>query len=105
MKMDCNDEEKGSNKYALLNLRKFNKDTSPELKQALNLLNEAGIIEWGEVGFSDEFFVMKLRDINSFNGLVGYAAKAEETDNEWANEVRALLPRAGINSPFCKIPD
>ena len=48
---------------------------------------------------------MKLRDINSFNGLVGYAAKAEETDNEWANEVRALLPRAGINSPFCKIPD
>lgn len=105
MKLDRNCNDGGLGKYALLNLRRLTEKISPEVEAALEVLSRAGVVEWGLVGEADEFFVMKLKDINSPGGLEGYANKAEETDREWASEVREMLPRAGKNSPFCKVPD
>lgn len=113
MKMDRTENSDGTGKYALLNLRKLAlcrsdspfQNFTPEIQAAIDTLDRAGVIEWGRVGEQDEFFVMKLKDINAPGGLTGYATKAAETDPEWASEVRSMLPRAGINSPFCKVPD
>lgn len=104
MKLDRNLNE-GLGKYALLDLRLLSKGVSPEVEAALEVLNKAGVIQWGLIGEPDEFFVMKLKDINSPGGLAGYATEADKTDPELATEVRDMLPRAGINSPFCKKPD
>lgn len=105
MKMDRNINSDGLGKYALLNLRRLAAHDTPEVRDALDVLTKAGVIEWGVVGEEDEFFVMKLKDINAPGGLSGYADKADETDREWADEVRSMLARAGTNSPFCKVPD
>lgn len=105
MKMDRNINNDGLGKYALANLRKLRENVTPEILNAFETLCKAGIIERGIVGEEDEFFAIKLKDINAPAGLAGYALEAEKTDQEWANEVRSLIPRAGVNSPFCKIPD
>ena len=105
MQLDRNLNGNGIGKYALLNVRRMTAKMSPEVQAAIDVLNQAGILEWGHVGEQDEFFVMKLKDVNTPSGLIGYAAKAEETDRELATDVRGMLPRAGANSPFCKRPD
>lgn len=105
MKMDRNLNADGRGKYALLNLRRVSENGAPEVREALDVLTEAGVLEWGFVGDQDEFFVMKLKDINAPGGLVGYAESAAKSDPEWAGEVRSMVARAGINSPFCKVPD
>lgn len=105
MKMDRNINDDGCGKYALLNLRRMAKHDTPEVRAALDVLTKAGAIEWGVIGEEDEFFVIKLKDINAPGGLSGYANEADKTDREWAEDVRSMLPRAGTNSPFCKVPD
>lgn len=114
MKMDRSISDDGLGKYALINLRRLNETCgsqetfqrwSPEIEKAMSVLEEAGALEFGRVGDHDEFLVIKLKDINAPGGLAGYANKADETDKEWADEVRSMIPRAGINSPYCKIPD
>jgi len=104
MKLDTNTNPHGLGKYALLNLRKI-ESLTPEIREALNLLNRLNILEWGVKGAPDEFFVMKLRDTNTSAGLIAYAAKAKETDPEWAQEVLELAKRSSHNSPYCKLPD
>ncbi len=86
MKMDRNLNANGKGKYALLNLRE-------------------DIIEWGFVGGSNEFFVIKLKDKYAQAALEAYANAAECDDLEWANEVRKLAQRSGQNHPLCKRPD
>ena len=86
MKLDRNLNANGKGKYALLNLR-----------------NDR--IEWGFVGASDEFFVIKLKDKYAQAALIAYADAAEHDDPEWAKEVRELAQRSGKNHPLCKQPD
>jgi hypothetical protein len=114
MKMDRNVNDDGLGKYALINLRRLNElcgnpgifqRWTPGVEQALKTLDELGVLEWGSKGEQDEFFVVKLKDINSPGAIAGYANEADKTDNEWADEVRSMLPRAGANSPYCKRPD
>ena len=105
MKMDRNLVLGGLGKYTLINLRKLSKTPSDELLNALEVLRKNGIIELGQPNEADEFFVIKLRDINAHAALTGYAVEADKTDPEWANEVREMLPRSGENSFYCKQPD
>lgn len=106
MKLDRNENPVGTGKYALVNLRKLHGPGLPmEATAAVQLLADLGVLEWGEVGSHDEFFVMKLKDVFSLEGLRGYAAAADGIDDEWAAEVRELTNRAGINCPWCKHPD
>lgn len=114
MKMDRNENPDGCGKYAVINLRKLNElcagqgvfdRWTPQIEQAVKTLEEAGALEWGRVGEPDEFFLVKLKDLFAPGALRGYAAMADGVDPEWAAEVRGLLTRAGIDSPFCKRPD
>ena len=117
MKLDRDINKDGSNKYAIINLRKLNalsgsKDTNPELadtistiEEALNLLENIGVLEWGNKYAPDEFFVIKLKDENADAALIAYAASAEKKDPEYAAGIISLIERAGKNNPFCKTPD
>lgn len=105
MKLDRNINNDGRGKYLLVNLRNLAHRDTTKVMAALEVLKEAGILETDAAGDPNEFFVMKLKDINAPGGLAGYADKAEETDPEWAEEVRSLLQRAGEKSPYCKLPD
>lgn len=104
MKLDRHESVSGMGKYALLHLRKARDACSPEVAEAIKLLDNAGLIQWGRVGEDDEFFVMKLKDVNTPSGLQGYAANAALTDVEYAEEVMAMADRAEKH-PGRKVPD
>jgi len=74
MKLDKNENENGRGKYALINLR-TNK------------------IEWGD-NEEDEFFVIKLKDVNAGPALREYAKSIREFDEEFADEVILLAEKA-----------
>lgn len=111
MKLDRNQNPDGLGKYAILALRELadiradDGSLPSEIRDAIATLDNAGIIQWGRVGEEDEFFLVKLRDVNAPGALEGYAQKANTTDPEFAAEVRSMLSRAGSLSPFCKTPD
>ena len=54
------------------------------------------MLEWGEVGGPNEFFLIKLKDKYASQALFAYAAAARDDDAEWAGEVDelAMLPQA-----------
>ena len=104
MKFD-RDVNNGEGKYALLNLRKLRANDSVAVREAVKTLARAGVVEFGREGEKDEFFVVKLRDVYAPGALLGYAARAANSDLEWSQEVRRLAARAGGHSPFCKKPD
>jgi hypothetical protein len=100
----------GQGKYALLNIRKIdsfpkNSISTKEVHQALMLLAEHGVLDWGEVGSDSEFFLIKLKDEYALPALKAYANAAEDDDFEYATEVRDLAHRSGRYSKFCKKPD
>ncbi len=112
MKLDRNLNPAGTGKYALLKLRKledvraqepFGKIAKP-IADALKLLEENGILDWGNTPQS-EFFVIRLSDIYATEALESYAEEAQYDDPEYANEVYELALRSGLNNPFCKRPD
>lgn len=114
MKLDRNIEgNEGRGKYAVLNLRTLalyeRQDTFSEapadLSYALKVLEEAGILEWGEVGGPHEFFLLKLKDEAAARALAAYADSYENIDPEWAAEVRELAKRSGPQHPLCKRAD
>ncbi len=105
MRLDRNSNTFGFGKYALIKLRNLNENITPEIKKAIDVLTESNMIEYGRIGTENEFFVVKLKDINSPGALNGYADEAIKTDPELAEDVRLMAFRAGINSPFCKKPD
>jgi hypothetical protein len=107
MKLARNTTPGGKCKYALISLEKVarTEDPSGRIAQALQDLEQAGILDYGLPGTEREFFAMLLRDRNTPSGLLGYAQSVEERDPEFASEVRDLAGRAGLNSPFCKDPD
>lgn len=109
MKMDRNINNDGTGKYAVVNLRRVlaleGTDDHKEARIALEALERIGVLEWGRVGEPDEFFLVKLKDLFAPGALRGYAAMASGVDPEWAGEVREMISRAGIDSPFCQHPD
>ena len=114
MKLDRNIEgNEGRGKYAILNLRTLamceRQDTfsglPPDLSHALEVLEQAGILEWGEVGSPHEFFLVKLKDEAAARALAAYADGYENIDPEWAAEVRRLASRSGPRHPLCKRAD
>lgn len=106
MKMDRNINDGGLGKYAVVNLRKLKPYMNvPEVAEALKVLEAAEALEWGRTGEPDEFFLIKLKDINAEHALIAYADQANITDKEFAGEVYELAQRAGANNPFCKHPD
>ncbi|AQQ02392.1 hypothetical protein B0E33_01305 [Roseibium algicola] len=114
MKMDRNINEGGYGKYALIKLRKLTDFIDPsdpfqkvnkDIADALELLEENGILDRGLVGTEAEFMVIRLKDKYAAAALEAYADAAEKDDPEWAAEIREMIPRAGENSPWCKRPD
>lgn len=113
MKLDRNSNSGGRGKYALLKLRKFDEFTeqgafgkvAKPIADAINVLEKAGILDWGIEGSESEFFVMRLKDKYAGRALYQYAINAYPDNYEYAAEVMALSKRAGTNSPFCKKPD
>lgn len=54
----------------------------------------------------DDFFVIKLKDINAKAALLAYAKAARENgDIDLASDVERLATTAGEDHPACKIPD
>lgn len=114
MKMDRNIADDGLGKYAVINLRKLNETCgnagtfqrwTPKVQEAIDTLESVGALEWGRTGEPDEFFLIKLKDINADYALIAYADQANYTDKEFAGEVYELAKRSGANSPYCKHPD
>jgi len=125
MKLDRNANGRG--KYAIINLRKLDetrvamatvdpqttRNVLPQsLEVALATLQEYGLIEYGEPGTENEFFVIKLKDTYAGAALVAYADAVWRPENAasvdevtYAEEVRALAKRAGRHSQWCKKPD
>lgn len=56
-------------------------------------------------GDEHEFFVIMLKDVNAPSALLAYADSIDPNDPEFAQAVRVLADRAGINHPNCKNPD
>ena len=107
MKLVRNTTSDGSCKYALLRIDKMLKDGEftfiqdflekyPELKE---------YIEFGQPHSEEEFFVIKLKDINSTRALTAYVLEADKTDPEFALEVMDLALRSGKRHHKCKQPD
>lgn len=130
MRLDRNDVEKyglkTSGKYALVKMRRLKQlaEQTPDswfrtAKAALAMLEEIGVIEYGDKGTKGEFFVLKLRDRCAAAALNAYASECmwhpvgQDNDGrahtasmtEYARDVRELASRAGHLSPFCKEPD
>lgn len=102
----CRNNPTGKGKYAVLPLKKITPDISDEVKQAIAVLEAAGLIEYGLPGTEEEFFVLKLKDRFSRSALLAYAEEADKSgDVELAEGVFGLSATAGVNSPFCKFPD
>lgn len=112
MRLDQHTTPDGSGKYALVKLRQVRdilgqgSSTSRQVKQALQVLTEAGALDESVMEGEGEFFVIRLRDRHSTDALAAYARSAESAgDLELAGDVRELARRSGSNSPFLKDPD
>lgn len=113
MKLDRNlPDNYGCGKYALLLLRRLNDFRSGtfgklpnDIDAAIKLLGDRGIIDFGITGTDTEFFVMRLKDKYAGDGLASYGLAAQLDDPEYAAEIFEMAGRAGMNSPWCKLPD
>jgi hypothetical protein len=108
MKLDRNN---GRGKYAIVNLREIERiggvshGHNPDIAHALRILELNNLIEYGDVGSENEFFVIKLKDKYADAALARYAAMASSDDAEYANDVAAMAARSGVHHPNCKQPD
>jgi hypothetical protein len=116
MKLDRNIvNNQGRNKYAVVSMRrvaKMKRDGSPETREAINnalaVLFSNGVLNYGDANTEDEFFVIMLKDRFADVAICAYAARAITEGGEfteYGREVMDLALRAGIYSPFAKLPD
>lgn len=117
MKLDRNINADGRGKYGLLLNReiarldqRFNGGEGDvadlaAIREAIALLERAGIIDWGDKP-ETAFFVIRLKDEFSPNALFAYGIAATvHGDPEYGGEIEKLARRAGANHPNCKKPD
>lgn len=125
MKLDRNINGTGRGKYGLVNNRALQEylDILPKdittrgkapnsvemeaikISNAISFLEAMGVIEWGEHGSENEFFVIRLKDKYAADALARYAAVASVDDPEYASEIAEMAHRSGPNHPNCKKPD
>ena len=107
MNLVRNTTKDGSCKYALIRLDKMRKDgTFKNIEQFVNKYPELKeYVEFGEPHSEEEFFAIKLKDINSTRALVNYALEADKTDQEFALQVMDLALRSGKRHTKCQQPD
>jgi len=112
MKLDRNKlGNDGRGKYALIKVREVALFEPPEafatspVLEAIKTLEDAGVLDWGEVNTEAEFFVIRLKDKYALAALVAYAQAAFTDDPEYAKDIADLVCRAGANSRWCKRPD
>jgi hypothetical protein len=122
VKLTRNLTDDGTCKYALVRLDKLRK-LPPEqahiASDALKILAEAGVLEYGAKGDREEFFVLKLKDAFAPSALralkqeaalfaSGESIMGREKDArrwlEYAWEINQLVLRA-MNHPERKLPD
>lgn len=112
MRLDRNEGKGG--KYAVLNMRKLRQArrddfdaglTSDQIGLALSILENRGLINYGQMKTEDEFFVLMLKDAYSYSALNAYAQAVSHDDWEYSVDVKELAQRSGLGSPFCKVPD
>lgn len=105
------DRINGGNRYAIIDMRKLKRiqamggPTQNAVEQSLNVLRVHGLIETGEVGSPEEFFVLKLKDQLAEPALMAYAVAAQDHDKEYSADVWELSRRSGRFHPLCKLPD
>jgi hypothetical protein len=110
MKLDRNVEGGHGNKYGLIKnrrieeLRKPNGALPGDLTEALLVLNEYGILDWGCTP-ETEFFVIRLKDKGANPALAAYSGQYYASDKEYSDEVFDLSKRSGIYHPNCKAAD
>lgn len=103
----------GRGKYALLKLRVLQTckqdgafaGLTPEIAKAIKVLEENGILDWGDADTESEFFVVRLKDRYAQDALRAYAQAARSDDPEWAEEVDRLSDKAGEANRWCQFPD
>lgn len=107
MRLERNDNETGIGKYGVINFRRarhMDDSAKRAMSQALRVLENIGVIDYGRVGSLDEFFVIKLKDKHAAPALEAYALSAFDDDVEFANDVNMLALRAKMH-PNKKAPD
>lgn len=108
MRLVRNTTEDGTCKYALIRLDKLQASEGPLTKEKILAVagDLAPYIEFGLPNTEDEFFTIKLKDINAKAALDAYAVSASQNaDDELSNDVLQLSFRAGTDNPWCKKPD
>jgi hypothetical protein len=110
MRLDRNIPAGHGNKYGLIKNRELEKTRDStghfpsKIADALLVLIDAGILDWGATP-DTEFFVVRLKDKHAGKGLYAYANSAMADDLEYGRDVMALAARSGPKHPFCKKPD
>lgn len=118
MQLVRNTTDDGTCKYALLRLDKL-REAGVSVDRLKSILEDAAwldgsrsrldlseFVEFGEPKTEEEFFAIKLKDINAAQALDGYAlAASTHGDDQLANEVLELKHRSSKDSPWCKQPD
>lgn len=117
MRLDRNINGTGRGKYGLIKTRRLAEWENPitsrtptedfrrrAVLDAIEVLQLAGVLDWGPAGTESEFFVIKLRDEYAREALMAYG-NAVEDDQQYADDIYELAQRAGDESPFCKKPD
>ena len=99
----------GHCKYAIIRLDKLPVAFAAALSEAVKCHNNPAIsdrhavlrfevptsaIELGEKNSKEEFFVIKLKDVNSYPALISYAESAQNSDSEFALDVFNMAQRA-----------
>lgn len=87
MKLDRNINESKRGKYALIKLRRLTEIEAWDggdgeaadrhaVIDAINLLERAGVLDWGYAGTEGEFMLIRLKDKYAADALEAYAAAA-----------------------------
>ena len=95
-------------KYGVIRMQKLPDEPGrrADVDFALRTLETNGMLEWGDPGTENEFFVIMLKDIYAAAALKAYAmAVLNDGDEKYDDEVLQLAKRAGPNSSRCKKPD
>lgn len=104
MKLDRNINKDGTGKYALLKLRPaaHARVNDPAVAEALQVLQCAGLIHWGDEGPGEQFFVMKYKDRFTHPALKAYARavdlEAMKTSNAELSEYAAEIDIEAIHA-------
>lgn len=107
MRLTRNITQDGRCKYALVRLDKLREmfgGTACRAIDDLDNLESLGLLEYGKPGSEDEFFAIKLKDVNAPAALDAYAQSASRTDQELSDDVHELFERSRAH-PHRKLPD